>query len=552
MHCRCLKKIIVSLLLSVIFSGIVFSAEKNTWTLACTEFEFTQNIHDRKSSEQNLSQVLPSLILEQIAEGLIRTTSDEEMLDRALDSYLTDRQSLFLQLSKEVQLRDSYVLTVPDEKKMKKKIRVQEKKIAEIEEKISKNLENCRLVNETYLKKKSGNKNDLNKEVVELLKVKNENVKFYNDDIHALYKFSDSRVKEQSLVQDKINALFEGKITVYKNFFSVTVTMTIFPGNKVAATLTEVGSLKDAVSVAKSLASYFMPYITNNLPVKLFFDVKGVETEKVKLTVDSFVYDVLPKEVTVPTGIHTIKFESEGYDSQTVKYEFKDSPAFKINVEMKKTEFRKLNLVLKNPVPGKMYANGKFLNELSADCMGAIIECDGTPLIGQFRSNNAEKESFFYYVPSDIQLKNTTFIVKGKSVDADTYIDNRRIWMYRAYSLLVLSMPFTLYSKGKYISAVNAYNSRTMTDLNKVYRYEKMYDIATGITIVCAGFFGYELIRYLIAANKVLPAKVVPAKDGEMEAIMIQSKNNFIIEEKSESKTEASSENKTEEKTETE
>lgn len=552
MHCRCLKKIIVSLLLSVIFSGIVFSAEKNTWTLACTEFEFTQNIHDRKSSEQNLSQVLPSLILEQIAEGLIRTTSDEEMLDRALDSYLTDRQSLFLQLSKEVQLRDSYVLTVPDEKKMRKKIRVQEKKIAEIEEKISKNLENCRLVNETYLKKKSGNKNDLNKEVVELLKVKNENVKFYNDDIHALYKFSDSRVKEQSLVQDKINALFEGKITVYKNFFSVTVTMTIFPGNKVAATLTEVGSLKDAVSVAKSLASYFMPYITNNLPVKLFFDVKGVETEKVKLTVDSFVYDVLPKEVTVPTGIHTIKFESEGYDSQTVKYEFKDSPAFKINVEMKKTEFRKLNLVLKNPVPGKMYANGKFLNELSADCMGAIIECDGTPLIGQFRSNNAEKESFFYYVPSEIQLKNTTFIVKGKSVDAETYIDNRRIWMYRAYSLLVLSMPFTLYSKGKYISAVNAYNSRTMTDLNKVYRYEKMYDIATGITIVCAGFFGYELIRYLIAANKVLPAKVVPAKDGEMEAIMIQSKDNFIIEEKSESKTEASSENKTEEKTETE
>lgn len=552
MHCRCLKKIIVSLLLSVIFSGIVFSAEKNTWTLACTEFEFTQNIHDRKSSEQNLSKVLPSLILEQIAEGLIRTTSDEEMLDRALDSYLTDRQSLFLQLSKEVQLRDGYVLTVPDEKKMKKKIRVQEKKIAEIEEKISKNLEDCRLVNETYLKKKSGNKNDLNKEVVELLKVKNENVKFYNDDIHALYKFSDSKVKEQSLVQDKINALFEGKITVYKNFFSVTVTMTIFPGNKVAATLTEVGSLKDAVSVAKSLASYFMPYITNNLPVKLFFDVKGVETEKVKLTVDSFVYDVLPKEVTVPTGIHTIKFESEGYDSQTVKYEFKDSPAFKINVEMKKTEFRKLNLVLKNPVPGKMYANGKFLNELSADCMGAIIECDGTPLIGQFRSNNAEKESFFYYVPSDIQLKNTTFIVKGKSVDADTYIDNRRIWMYRAYSLLVLSMPFTLYSKGKYISAVNAYNSRTMTDLNKVYRYEKMYDIATGITIVCAGFFGYELIRYLIAANKVLPAKVVPAKDGEMEAIMIQSKDNFIIEEKSESKTEASSENKTEEKTETE
>ncbi len=552
MHCRCLKKIIVSLLLSVIFSGIVFSAEKNTWTLACTEFEFTQNIHDRKSSEQNLSQVLPSLILEQIAEGLIRTTSDEEMLDRSLDSYLTDRQSLFLQLSKEVQLRDSYVLTVPDEKKMKKKIRVQEKKIAEIEEKISKNLDDCRLVNEMYLKKKSGNKNDLNKEVVELLKVKNENVKFYNDDIHALYKFSDSKVKEQSLVQDKINALFEGKITVYKNFFSVTVTMTIFPGNKVAATLTEVGSLKDAVSVAKSLASYFMPYITNNLPVKLFFDVKGVETEKVKLTVDSFVYDVLPKEVTVPTGIHTIKFESEGYDSQTVKYEFKDSPAFKINVEMKKTEFRKLNLVLKNPVPGKMYANGKFLNELSADCMGTIIECDGTPLIGQFRSNNAEKESFFYYVPSDIQLKNTTFIVKGKSVDADTYIDNRRIWMYRAYSLLVLSMPFTLYSKGKYISAVNAYNSRTMTDLNKVYRYEKMYDIATGITIVCAGFFGYELIRYLIAANKVLPAKVVPAKDGEMEAIMIQSKDNFIIEEKSESKTEASSENKTEEKTETE
>ena len=102
-------------------------------------------------------------------------------------------------------------------------------------------------------------------------------------------------------------------------------------------------------------------------------------------------------------------------------------------------------------------------------------------------------------------------------MDHASYIDNRRIWTYRAYTLLVLSMPFTLFTVGKYNAAVNAYNASSLNTLDEVERWEKSKKIATSVTTVCACLFGLELIRYLYAANSVLPEIAHKASALELE-----------------------------------
>ncbi|MCR5401798.1 MAG: hypothetical protein K6E78_09430, partial [Treponema sp.] len=86
------------------------------------------------------ASVLPSLILEQIAENLTRLPRAREQLDRIEYDLQKERTSLFLQLSKEVQTRDALVLQDYSQGKLKRKIKEQQKKIDEVQKKIDANL----------------------------------------------------------------------------------------------------------------------------------------------------------------------------------------------------------------------------------------------------------------------------------------------------------------------------------------------------------------------------------------------------------------------------
>ena len=77
-------------------------------------------------------------------------------------------------------------------------------------------------------------------------------------------------------------------------------------------------------------------------------------------------------------------------------------------------------------------------------------------------------------------------------------------------------MPFTLYYTGQYTSAAYAYNNKSMSDLNEVYRLQNAKNAWLGVTAVCTGFFIIELIRYLKAANSVLPVNAHKASGREL------------------------------------
>ncbi len=83
--------------------------------------------------------------------------------------------------------------------------------------------------------------------------------------------------------------------------------------------------------------------------------------------------------------------------------------------------------------------------------------------------------------------------------------------MYIAYTSLICSLPFTFYSMGTLNGKIEAYNTVTSgqqsrrVDYSEIRNWQTISYIAEGISIGAGIWFGIELVRYLIAANDVLP-----------------------------------------------
>lgn len=517
------------------------------WILAAKKFDFSQN-KKRDVSEDELASLVPQLILEQISEGIVRNTSSKEMMDRTLETYLVERQSLFLQLSKEYKKRDSLVLTIEKENKLRKAIDAQNKLIRETESKLDKNISESERLREEYRRKVEEEKTkhespeetvfDLFFNPISNLFVKKEDrllpdsqeekIRLYKDDSSVLYVPGQSyknegctgRSFEKEMINAKINGLLDGIITVYGEYFSVTCSLYIYPGRENLGTVTEVGKIRECGKVASSIASFLSPLVTNHMSVELLFDVTPVEIQdSTHVTVDGIFHEKIPEKLNLDAGKHTIKVETKGYHSRMITYEFTGSDRYIVKADMIKQKVSEETIVLVNPERGSVHADGKFSGDILTDVYSGKFTSTGEPVIGNFqvaeKEENGKRRGFFFYVPENIQEDGNVLAVKGKAIDHEAYIDKRRIWAYRAYAMVVLSVPFTLYYTGEFNSAVYAYNSRVMDDLNEVRRLERAKNICLGVTAVCTGFFVVELIRYLYAANSVLPeyAHKATAKD---------------------------------------
>ena len=97
-----------------------------------------------------------------------------------------------------------------------------------------------------------------------------------------------------------------------------------------------------------------------------------------------------------------------------------------------------------------------------------------------------------------------------------SYIDKRRKWMYGAYSLLIVSLIPTFYTYGNFQNQVTLYNNN-LTEYYTASRWQDASNITRLISIGCGIFWGYELVRYMLAANTVLPQT---ARQGDPEQFL--------------------------------
>lgn len=552
-----------------LFLFVGFFSYGEDWVLGAEKFSFTQNA-SVGSAQNEMASLLPKLILEQISTSSRRLPSATELYDRKKETLLTERISLFLQLSAAVKKRDSLFLSESNSKKLKSEIEDEEDKILEIEKKISLNLQESELIKGTWeealeiekllsdqypvpslLSKKKSN---------QFLNSLNEKITFYGDNqklFECDIKNPTEREYEKKVIDAKIRGLISGKITVYKGYMMVNCELRVFPGNRVIGGVVEVGSMDDLISISNKIAQSLLPLIANAKPVDVYFDINPLEVKNnVKLNIDGIVYHSVPEKVSLSAGFHSMNFSCDGYNDVSVTYDFEDKEAFLVHVPMQEKENGIVSVSLKQSILGTMYLNGQLVGNIQDGILDNVVTIDGRPYIGQIFSeeHRIEKKlkktvdeegneieeyvdedkgpySAFFYIPSSVQKNENALVLNTIPNDISEEIEKRRVWMYRGYSAFVVSFPIALICQGKFNTALSSYYAGHC-DANEVYRWNTARVIAGGITIAAGSFFAVELVRYLITAGKVVPKETKVNGQILPQVVMDESSDEEINVEK--------------------
>ncbi len=539
-----MKKFIFALILAF----LIFPVFCDNWTLGVMEFSFKQT-QKRAESYEKAAQVLPQLIIEQFSNENIRTIPQKELLDRKLKGLQTARLTLFLQLSKEYKTRDSLVLTTIKPKKLEKELKTQMQKIRDIELQIDENLESVKKTIDEFApkiardqaiaegkkvedeKKSSGffpfqlpfpffHENEENKVV-------SENVSLYKNDSTTLFKPSDKSIEagftswdfEQEVTSAKINGLITGEITCYGDYCSVTTSLRIYPGGQILGSVTEVGLLSDLMPLANSIARNLDAKIANALPVLLEFEIEPRElAPDAKIMIDGIVFSIRRSDGTIEnkivdeSGIHLITIEIPGYESLSFTYSFTGDSRFLIHANLVPKVSGVANIRLKKYRDGVFHTYGLLQSPVTKDQPWAKLEVNQKSVLGVFsvpKENDDQSDSdniAFFRIPEENAFDGAKLFVNAKPFDRQANIDKRRRWMYTAYTALICSMPFTFYYMGEFRTENTAY-AQGRGDLSRLKDLQTRSNITVGITAACGVWALVELVRYLWAADRVLPAK---------------------------------------------
>ena len=517
--------------------------EDEKWVIAAQKFIYARG-QTKNAVTSNIEETIPINILEKISRSLERNIMPNERFERENYKLRTERQSLYLQLSSEYKKRDSLVLNNYSDMRMKSELKAAEKKIKQIQEKLEKNIAEQK---EKYEKAEAQMHlaagevdDDDNVELNEAELVKNliknifeqsedliteENIALYKDSVESLFKTT-VKVKEtdyteplfeKEVVSSGINGLITGQITSYGDFISVAVDLYNYPGAKKIGSVMEVGEIKELDLITSEISRQILPMIVNTLPVKFVFSIEPEEAkEKLSIYVDDVLQKMENDTVSLDSGSHRIQFVSEGYKSAGVTYFFEGNKKYNIEVKFERPVIGHIQLQLKNELPGNIYANAE--PALKFDDRNSQISINGNTILGEFITE--DNETAFFYIPKKQTFDGSAVTLNPKPRDRTEYVNTRRKWMYGAYTVFMISLIPTFYTFGNFQINKDLY-SKHQIDFETAKRWQTASNISSTISICCGVFWGIELIRYLVAANSVLPQNVKPGIVSEQVPVGI-------------------------------
>lgn len=518
-------------------------SEDEKWVIAAQKFIYARG-QTKNAVTSNIEETIPINILEKISRSLERNIMPNERFERENYKLRTERQSLYLQLSSEYKKRDSLVLNNYSDMRMKSELKAEEKKIKQIQEKLEKNIAEQK---EKYEKAEAQMHlaagevdDDDNVELNEAELVKNliknifeqsedliteENIALYKDSVESLFKTT-VKVKEtdyteslfeKEVVSSGINGLITGQITSYGDFISVAVDLYNYPGAKKIGSVMEVGEIKELDLITSEISRQILPMIVNTLPVKFVFSIEPEEAkEKLSIYVDDVLQKMENDTVSLDSGSHRIQFVSEGYKSAGVTYFFEGNKKYNIEVKFERPVIGHIQLQLKNELPGNIYANAE--PALKFDDRNSQISINGNTILGEFITE--DNETAFFYIPKKQTFDGSAVTLNPKPRDRTEYVNTRRKWMYGAYTVFMISLIPTFYTFGNFQINKDLY-SKHQIDFETAKRWQTASNISSTISICCGVFWGIELIRYLVAANSVLPQNVKPGIVSEQVPVGI-------------------------------
>lgn len=533
------KKFILGFTVLFLINAFAFCDD---WVIAAEKFTYSRG-QKKTAITQAAAESLPSQILDKLGNSLVRSILPDEVLERTRYELRTKRLALYLQLSSEYKKRDAIFLNNYSNTELKNQLALKDKEIEKIEKEIEENLKTLKEAEELaqannqkldilYPSKKEENELDkyssLFKNLIsndeEIISV--ENIVLYKGDNTSLFEASPKAKKEgyssylfeSEIKNAKINTLLTGVITSYGEYTSVTVSAYSYPGGKLIASVTDIGSLQDMDILTSNIARQLVPLITNSMPVKINFSIEPKDAA-VELYIDDMRQISIPENFLMDSGVHNLQFVAKGYESLSVDYYFDGNKNYSIEVTLKPLYDGYVQVGLIKPLPGLFYADG-FLTQ-QVDARKSKIKVNGKSILGEFISQDGLTD--FYYIPPKLSVDGKNLLLSAKPKDRNNYIDKRRKWMYGAYSALIVSLMPAFYTYGNYFNMANLYNDSFSTEENyqTAKKWEKAYNVSSRISIACGVFFVYELVRYFIAADSVLPRQVK----------VTNKKNDYIFEE---------------------
>ncbi len=514
------------LVIIFLFANLLCAAESK-WTIAAQKFSYSKGQVNNSVTDATAVSI-PADILENINRTLARNVYPDEKLERARYESRKERQSLYLQLTSEYKKRDALVLQNYSDSKLKKALADESKKISELEQKINVNL-NLLKEQENQLElemEKALSGEDINPfEDTEIKRfsrffkriftkeetvISSENIGCYKNDTAALYEPSEALLEEgytshnfeKAVYSAGINALMTGNITGYGEYLSVEVDVYLYPGAKKIASVMEVGSINELDLITVSLANQIVPGLTNSMPVEVSFSISSAESDSCEIFIDDVLQNSDSKKITIDSGVHSIQFACKGYKTAETSYYFEGNKKYQVDVNMVELQEGILNIALRKPLNGQVIVNGHVADEI--DNNRTQIKINGNQILGDFISENGE--TAFFYVPESNYYDGSYVTINPKPMDREKYLDTRRKWMYGAYSAFMVSLIPYFYTYGNLVNQANLYNDGKISR-DEAMKWQTSYNVCSGIVIGCGIFWGYELIRYLVAANSVLPEK---------------------------------------------
>lgn len=517
----------------LIFSICTVYAQTSTgnsdWIIAAEKFSLLKG---QKSSSvtEGFRETVPVGIMEQLCKTIERNVLPDERFERQKYKLRKERQSLYLQLSSEYKKRDALVLGDYSEFTLKSKIKDEDKAIKAIQEKIDDNLKELKkLEAETEQKMDLVYKVDLDdpdksQSEMELIKnlikkifkqdetvITQEKIVVYQNDFTRLYE-SSAKAKnhdytsgffENEMQSAGINTLLTGQISNYGDYLSISVDIYLYPGAKRIGSITEIGSSQELHLLTSSIANQIIPLLANAMPVLLNVTMTPPEAaEKCVIYVDDVIHTSMDESILLESGVHTIQFVSDGYRTAGTSYYFKGNTRYNIEVNFETQTEAFMQIALRKPLLGDIFVNGEIGEKVNDT--KTQIKINGTQVLGEFIAEDGT--TAFFYIPKDNYFDGAYVTINPKTFDREQYIDKRRRWMYGSYTLLILSLIPTFYTYGNLVNEAKLYNEG-MVKYSEAIQKQKMANIFQNISIGCGVFFGFELVRYMLAANSVLPQK---------------------------------------------
>lgn len=523
------------LLMIIILCTFAFplSGENSRWIIAAQKFVPDSSVPADAVNDKT-AELIPSDILEKIGYSAIRNVYPDERFERTKYKLRAERQSLFLQLSAEYKKRDALVLSNYSDFKLKNAIHDSEKKIKDIQKKIDNNLEELKKAveeNEKQMAQVDEALKNMDEEDSEFQRLKNlfrnifnrdesiiqkEDIAFYRDDYTSLFSLPDSMKElsitdpacEKTIVSAGINTLLTGHFSKYGDYISVYVDLYAFPGAKKIGSVAEVGSVNDLEMINTNIVMQIIPILANSFPVELEIVIEPEEAAaKAMVYIDNVLQHIENGKLIVDSGVNAMQFVSEGYKNAGTSYNFEGNKKYKIEVHFEKPKSGFIQIGLRKPIEGSMLVNGE--RALDIDGKKSQIAINGKAILGEFITENGD--TAFFYIPEKKVYDGNYLTIKPKPMDRMSYIDKRRKIMYGTYSIFIMSLIPTFYTYGNYQNYVNLYKNY-QTDLETARAWQTATNVTRFISIGCGILWGYELVRYLIAANSVLPQN---AREGD-------------------------------------